>query len=195
MVDACGRSGGAPAEVAARRRRSSDGPRGLTLPPPTARTVDRSAVGSSAAHPLRPPRPQTCRPNRNEILVSKRTYQPNNRRRHKVHGFRLRMRTRAGRAILWPARRKGRKSLAVSASRRAPARARRRPPAARQRTPSGAPSGRAGGRGGPALVVHVLLHAAPAVTDPAPARVGFVVSKAVGNSVVRNRVKRRLRHW
>ena len=28
----------------------------------------------------------------------------------------------------------------------------------------------------------------------APARAGFVVSKAVGNAVVRNRVKRRLRH-
>ena len=27
-----------------------------------------------------------------------------------------------------------------------------------------------------------------------PARVGFVVSKAVGNAVIRNRVKRRLRH-
>jgi large subunit ribosomal protein L34 len=48
-----------------------------------------------------------------EILVSKRTYQPNNRRRHKVHGFRLRMRTRAGRAILSSRRRKGRSSLAV----------------------------------------------------------------------------------
>ena len=48
-----------------------------------------------------------------EIAVSKRTYQPNNRRRHKVHGFRLRMRTRAGRAILGARRRKGRSELSA----------------------------------------------------------------------------------
>jgi large subunit ribosomal protein L34 len=45
--------------------------------------------------------------------VSKRTFQPNNRRRAKTHGFRLRMRTRAGRAILSARRRKGRGELSA----------------------------------------------------------------------------------
>ncbi|TQK76683.1 50S ribosomal protein L34 [Rarobacter incanus] len=45
--------------------------------------------------------------------MSKRTFQPNNRRRAKVHGFRLRMQTRAGRAILSARRRKGRSELAA----------------------------------------------------------------------------------
>jgi large subunit ribosomal protein L34 len=45
--------------------------------------------------------------------VSKRTFQPNNRRRAKVHGFRLRMRTRAGRAIIASRRRKGRERLSA----------------------------------------------------------------------------------
>ena len=48
-----------------------------------------------------------------ETLVSKRTFQPNNRRRAKTHGFRLRMRTRAGRAILAARRRKGRSELSA----------------------------------------------------------------------------------
>jgi large subunit ribosomal protein L34 len=45
--------------------------------------------------------------------VSKRTYQPNNRRRARKHGFRLSMRTRAGRAILSSRRRKGRAKLSA----------------------------------------------------------------------------------
>ena len=48
-----------------------------------------------------------------EPQVSKRTFQPNNRRRHKKHGFRLRMRTRAGRAVLSSRRGKSRARIAV----------------------------------------------------------------------------------
>jgi ribonuclease P protein component len=42
------------------------------------------------------------------------------------------------------------------------------------------------------VVLHVLAPAGPD-TAAEPARVGFVVNKAVGNAVLRNRVHRRLR--
>lgn len=59
-----------------------------------------------------------------------------------------------------------------------------------------------GGRraGRPTLVAHLwpadldVLKSSVAEARTAPARAGFVVSKAVGPAVTRNRVKRRLRH-
>lgn len=53
-------------------------------------------------------------------------------------------------------------------------------------------SGKRSGR--PTLVAHVIRGEAGVRGETSQASVGFVVSKAVGSAVVRNRVKRRLRH-
>jgi large subunit ribosomal protein L34 len=47
--------------------------------------------------------------------MPKRTFQPNRRRRSKVHGFLSRMATKAGAAVLSRRRAKGRHKIAVSA--------------------------------------------------------------------------------
>ena len=43
----------------------------------------------------------------------KRTYQPKKRQRSKVHGFRKRMQSRAGRKVLKATRNKGRKVISA----------------------------------------------------------------------------------
>ena len=95
----------------------------------------------------------------------KRTYQPNKRKRAKTHGFRARMATKGGRAVLARRRAKGRKRLTVeevfSSGRR---------------------------------VNHRLVRATVLSDDEGDcASVAFVAPKRLGNAVYRNRCKRILR--
>src|SRR5688572_4996917 len=100
----------------------------------------------------------------------KRTYQPNVRRRKRKHGFRARMATRAGRAILKRRRARGRKRLSASRDFDVVYR-----------------------RGSSVATRFLVLYRFPREDGVGDTRLGLAVPKSVGGAVTRNRLKRQLR--
>ena len=105
----------------------------------------------------------------------KRTFQPKKRKRMRTHGFRARMSTRGGRAVLKAAAAEG------------PSQAERLIWRIRDRATFDALATGRRRRRGP--ISMTFLPGDPSV----PPRVAYAIGKRVGPAVVRNRVRRRLR--
>ena len=75
----------------------------------------RYTQGSSPGLGSKPPSADSKTEPRSFTHMPKRTFQPNRRHRAKTHGFRTRMKTKSGAAVLNRRRAKGRHKIAVSA--------------------------------------------------------------------------------
>ena len=144
-------------------------------PPPRCAAAGRGAVHWVVSASRTVPHFGPRRDRLEGALPLKRTFQPNNRKRAKTHGFRLRMRTKGGRAVL--------------RARRGP-----RPQASlgliwhvRDRATFEALAGARRQRAGP-----VSLRFLTDGSDDPP-QVAYAIGRRFGNAVERNRARRRLR--